>query len=206
MGGWYHDAPHRPQDAKQSANLARLFDRIIAELTQAVAGHGRCYDTALLCEFHALAMHDVIATAGRLREREVEIRGSRHQPPPAAAVAALLDQLFVDLESIPSAIEGAAFVMWRLNWIHPFDDGNGRIARSFAMLVLFARLRRMPQSYVDRPHFFDLLARYRLDYFDALEAADRGWAAGVVNVRDMAALLFRVVQESLDLSQPGEVA
>lgn len=199
MGGWYNDAPRSAKDEKQSANLARLLDKLIAELTQSIEGNGRCYDTVLLCELHELAMRDVIDTAGKVRDREVEIRGSRHQPPNAADVAALLDQMFVDLEGIASAVESAAFVMWRINWIHPFDDGNGRIARSFAMLVLFARLRRLPLSYADKPNFFDLLARYRLDYFDALEAADRAWAMGAVDVRVMSSLLFRVVQQSLDV-------
>jgi fido (protein-threonine AMPylation protein) len=41
-------------------------------------------------------------------------------------------------ESAPTAL--SAFVLWRLNWIHPFDDGNGRTARALAYLVACCRL------------------------------------------------------------------
>jgi Fic family protein len=31
-----------------------------------------------------------------------------------------------------SAVHLCAYVLWRLNWIHPFGDGNGRTARAIA--------------------------------------------------------------------------
>jgi hypothetical protein len=30
--------------------------------------------------------------------------------------------------------------MWRTNWVHPFDDGNGRTARAASYLVLCVKL------------------------------------------------------------------
>jgi Fic family protein len=35
-----------------------------------------------------------------------------------------------------SAPRLAAYALWRLNWIHPFEDGNGRTAQAFCYLVL----------------------------------------------------------------------
>ncbi|HET9282483.1 MAG TPA: Fic family protein [Candidatus Angelobacter sp.] len=44
-----------------------------------------------------------------------------------------------------SAIHLAAYVIWRLNWIHPFADGNGRTSRALSYLVLCTRLgERLP--------------------------------------------------------------
>ena len=45
----------------------------------------------------------------------------------------------------------AAYVLWRICWIHPFDDGNGRTARAASYFVLCQRLwlepsRAIPQS------------------------------------------------------------
>jgi Fic family protein len=59
--------------------------------------------------------------------------------------------------------------MWRLNWIHPFDDGNGRTARAASYLVLCAKLiSRLP----GKPTIPDLIAEKKKPYYDALEAAD----------------------------------
>src|SRR5262249_6502654 len=37
-----------------------------------------------------------------------------------------------------------AFIIWRLGWIHPFLDGNGRIARSVAHTVFHIRQGLLP--------------------------------------------------------------
>jgi Fic family protein len=41
------------------------------------------------------------------------------------------------LQSTP--IHLAAYLMWRLNWIHPFADGNGRTSRIISYVVLSIR-------------------------------------------------------------------
>lgn len=33
----------------------------------------------------------------------------------------------------------ASFVPWRLNWIHPFGNGNSRFARAAAYLTLYKK-------------------------------------------------------------------
>ena len=39
-----------------------------------------------------------------------------------------------------SAIHLAAYLLWRMNWIHPFADGNGRTARVVSYVVLSVKL------------------------------------------------------------------
>ena len=78
--------------------------------------------------------------AGRLRDYEVRIAGSRHIPPPALEVRPALTEL---LRSTHRAkhhvhpVQGSAEFHFRLEHIHPFGDGNGRIGR-LAMNVLLA--------------------------------------------------------------------
>lgn len=58
--------------------------------------------------------------------------GSKHEPVGAHLVPELVEDMcdYVNDhwdESTP--IHLAAYLMWRLNWIHPFADGNGRTSR-----------------------------------------------------------------------------
>src|ERR1700691_2453032 len=39
-----------------------------------------------------------------------------------------------------NAIHLAAYILWKLNWIHPFADGNGRTARAVSYAVLCIKL------------------------------------------------------------------
>jgi len=71
---------------------------------------------------------------GELRERQVRI--GRHIPPAAADLRAFLDR-FVEAYSSPSLsrlrkVIAVAASHHRLAWIHPFLDGNGRVARLFS--------------------------------------------------------------------------
>jgi Fic family protein len=72
-----------------------------------------------------------------------------------------------------SALHLAAYVMWRVNWVHPFDDGNGRTARAASYLVLCVKLSsRLP----GKPTIPDLIVDDKPSYWAALEAADAAWA------------------------------
>ena len=78
---------------------------------------------------------------GEFRDGEVQV-GS-HVPPPAAEVPAFLDrfQAAYDNErlSAPQAIIAVAAAHHRFLWIHPFYDGNGRVARLMAHALLLRR-------------------------------------------------------------------
>jgi len=73
----------------------------------------------------------------------------------------------------------AAFVMWRIAWIHPFDDGNGRTARAVSYLVMCQRFGA--ELHGDRP--VPQRIKYApIEYARALEAADHAWTSGIVDV------------------------
>ncbi|MGC9420356.1 MAG: Fic family protein, partial [Rhodovulum sp.] len=64
----------------------------------------------------------------------------------------------------------ASFVMWRLNWIHPFTDGNGRTSRAVSYVVLCVKEGvLLPGTKTIPEQITDL---YRKEYYDAIEAAD----------------------------------
>lgn len=69
-----------------------------------------------------------------------------------------------------SAVHLASFVMWRLNWIHPFADGNGRTSRAVSYLVLCVREGMLLPGSETIP---EQIVANRGPYYRALEAADQ---------------------------------
>ena len=71
------------------------------------------------------------------RSAPVFICASRHVPPPHAAVSDAMAALLDSLESEQEPIVRAVLGHWLFGFIHPYMDGNGRIAR-FLMNVMMA--------------------------------------------------------------------
>ncbi len=71
------------------------------------------------------------------RNNQVYIRGSQHVPLPQAAIIDAMEVLYECLTTEPEACVRAVLGHFILGFIHPFMDGNGRIAR-FLMNVMFA--------------------------------------------------------------------
>jgi fido (protein-threonine AMPylation protein) len=78
----------------------------------------------------------ISALAG-YRNHAVYLRNSRHIPPRWEAVRDAMPTLFELIESEPSAAVRAVLGHWLFGYIHPYPDGNGRIAR-FLMNAMLA--------------------------------------------------------------------
>lgn len=105
---------------------------------------------------------------GQFRERYVRV--GRHIPPSPGAVPRFLDRLHQAYRGAGriESILAAACAHHRLLWVHPFMDGNGRVAR----LMSYAMLRRT----LDTRGLWSVargLARREKDYTAHLEACDQ---------------------------------
>lgn len=90
-------------------------------------------------------------------------------------------------QSVASGIHLAAYVMWRLNWIHPFTDGNGRTSRIASYVILCISLRSVLRGKNTIP---DQIVDNRTPYFEALEAADEAYKdSGRIDLTRMEDLL-----------------
>jgi Fic family protein len=107
---------------------------------------------------------------GKFRQRDVQV--GRHVGPTAAALPGLVDRFsaFYRMESFRGIepIVAVAAAHHRLMWIHPFLDGNGRVARLFTD----AWFRRMPLPGYGLWNVSRGLARRRNDYMSALTWGD----------------------------------
>ena len=70
------------------------------------------------------------------RSGQVFIRGSRHVPPAKEAVLDAMESLFELISSEPEASVRAVLGHYLVGFIHPYMDGNGRIARFLMNLML----------------------------------------------------------------------
>jgi len=102
--------------------------------------------------------------------------GSIHEYSPPEQVASQMDRLIElhrehQTREIPPEVE-AAWLHHRFTQIHPFQDGNGRIARCLASLV-FIQARWFPLV---------LTRDDRSTYISALEDADKGDLSNLINL------------------------
>lgn len=125
----------------------------------------------ILMQLHAVVLEGIHIFAGTFRNGPAEIHGSHHEPPPAFRVADEVADMceYVNENWDKSALHLCAYVLWRLNWIHPFADGNGRTARALSYVVLSIKLDSLLPGTKTIP---DLIAADKKPYYDALEAAD----------------------------------
>lgn len=100
--------------------------------------------------------------AGRIRQHQVAISGSKFVPPSPAEVYPLLREFFKWYERSKKElhpVELAGLVHLKFVTIHPFADGNGRISRLIMNFLLNRRSYPM----------LNILYKNRNSYYNALE-------------------------------------
>jgi Fic family protein len=182
---------------REARNALRQFDLAI-DLIEDWLRPGRRFrfSTSQILQLHQSALEGLDLYAGTFRNGPVKIGKSRHQPPEAHLVPSLTQEMcdYVNRNWRRKALHICAYVMWRMNWIHPFFDGNGRTSRMAAYLVLCVRLGYVLPGTKTIP---EQIAADKAPYYKALESADRAWKAGKVDVRALEQLLSTMLAEQL---------
>jgi Fic family protein len=130
---------------------------------------------------HREALTGISSYAGLWRPAGVEIQGSKHSPPGEHLVPELVENMCEYVNERwreATAIHLAAYLMWRLNWIHPFADGNGRTARMTSYVVMSIKIGRVLAG---TPTIPEQIVGNRVPYFDALDEADEACKKGGIN-------------------------
>lgn len=137
-------------------------------------------------ELHRLLMNGVIGTAGQYRQFDLQVKGAGFTPPPFYMIPDEMKELIAFINSNQNElrpIELASYAHYYLAWIHPFEDGNGRIARLLLNLILvrygypFAVIKNVE----------------RKKYLESLRQADLGEFEPFLNY------VARCVEQTLDL-------
>jgi Fic family protein len=187
------------QKARQEAeNGLRQFDEVIEQINYSLQPERpfKLRPSAIL-SLHRRALEGISSFAGVHRPGGIEIKGSKHQPPGAHLVAELLEQMCDYINenwAKSSPLHVAAYTLWRMNWIHPFVDGNGRTSRAVSYLVLCVRLGYVLPGTRTIP---EQISRNKDPYYKALEAADQANAAGKIDLTEMEKLLESMLAAQL---------
>jgi Fic family protein len=139
-------------------------------------GCSRFPNVIALQELHRAGTFLLLQRPGAYRTIQVFVlRRDRenYTPPAPEAVQALTEAFVADIQKMwtgtATAVEVAAFALWRINWIHPFLNGNGRTARAFAYLCVCLRFGLMLPG---TNTLIDLIMNDRAEYEAALAHAD----------------------------------
>lgn len=129
----------------------------------------------LILELHKIIMKNIDAQqGGRYRQTNVRILGAVHLPPRAEKIQRLMNELlewyYTENRIMPVSVL-AAMIHYKLVYIHPFIDGNGRTARLLMNLVL------MQKGYPPAV----ILKVDRLKYYRVLKDADMGNEKSFIN-------------------------
>ena len=143
--------------------------------------------------YHAIAcLH---TNAGEFRPCEVSV--GDHSPPQHFRVQALMDD-FVNTVNrrweTADPVFLSTFVLWRMNYIHPFINGNGRTARAAAYFVLCVKAGGWLSGDVILP---ELLRQNRPEYVEALRIADQSIASGTLDLSVLHAMIVRLLSEQV---------
>lgn len=141
---------------------------------------GKQVSEEVVKHLHSLIAHRLLAEdqVGEYRKTQVVVKNAQtgeitFRPPPAVEVSFLIPDFLAWLNAVMNddlhpALK-AGIVHYELVRIHPFLDGNGRVARAVATLVLFS------EGY-DIKRFFSLEEYYDrepIHYYEALQSVGR---------------------------------
>lgn len=157
------------------------------QLLEEIIKSKKAISEADVLKMHAIIMDKIDPqNAGFYRHETVFIGGSKLIPPPWKDVPRLMKSVYKELNDKAKGIEAvysAVRIHHETTKIHPFVDGNGRLAR----LLMNLRLLRAGFS----PTI--LRKRERRTYYSALEKADKE------DYRTLAMLIGKDIGRSLDL-------
>ncbi len=121
-------------------------------------------------------------TPGAFRTVPVRIQKSTHIPPEPVVIPHQIEQL---LQFSNQQVEAkndllvTALAHHRLAWIHPFDNGNGRMVRMFTYALLIKQGFKIKSGRILNPSAIFCMDRQQ--YYDMLERGDTGEEAGFID-------------------------
>lgn len=167
----------RDRDIQEILNYRNVLKFVDAIALQIGSGGRYQFTYETILEIHRLTTEKILPpeVPGHFRIRQVVIKNTRtgeisYTPPPAAELPYLVEDLVNWINSDDARdthpVIKAGIIHYELARIHPFSDGNGRVARAVATLVMFLDGYDI-RKFFSLEEYFD---ENPLDYYLTLQA------------------------------------
>lgn len=182
-------------DLVQAQNLLRQYDLLTNCIEIGIKQGHVSFDNYMLWSLNHVAVANLCQFGGRFRQEPIYVGG--HIPPHFKEVPELMDRFISTVHEnwfdwTPTFL--AAYVLWRLLWIHPFVEGNGRTARAACYYILCARSGALLGGTKIVP---ERIKESRPQYVAALRKADQEWNQGNLDFSDLEGYLAGLVTAQL---------
>lgn len=151
-------------------HLEATNHKFAIDFIKEVANNHESINERTLLDIHKLILQGIDNTnAGKYRDVQVLISGSKHIPPQPLLVKDEVKKMFEWYEENKNTlhpVELAAELHERLVTIHPFIDGNGRTARLLMNLVLLQNgfpIAILKGDSADRLKYYDVLEKAQVE-------------------------------------------
>lgn len=141
------------------------------------------FDRALISEIHKILVDGLTPPPGgegsrypgELRRINVSIKNSSHVPPDQIKLLDYIEELLSFVNKTTGTqyhLLATALAHHRMAWIHPFDNGNGRVVRMFTYALLIKQGFQVKSGRILNPTAIFCMDRNK--YYDMLALADTG--------------------------------
>ena len=180
----------------QEQNLLRQYDLLTNCIEIGLPRGIEAFDKYTIWSLNAAAVANIAQFGGRFREQPIYV-GS-HTPPHFEKVPDLMDQFLSTVHENWDGPGGSmvlpAYALWRMNWIPPFIEGNGRTARAACYYLMCMQYGALIPGRKIVP---ERIREDRKPYYAALKEADRHWAAGHFDVTQLSDYLQGLFKDQL---------
>src|ERR1700677_3494425 len=160
-------------DRIQEQNLSRQYELLTNCIEIGLKKGPTSFDKYFLWALNHIAVANISQFGGRFRTEPIYV--GNHRPPHFKDVPDLVDRFVSFVQEnwfILTPTMLASYGLWRLNWIHPFIEGNGRTATAVCHYLLSARGGALLGGKKIVP---ERIRENRVPYVKALQAADSAW-------------------------------
>jgi Fic family protein len=180
----------------QEHNLLRQYDLLSNCIEIGLEKGIESFDKYTLWALNYSAVANIAQFGGRYREDPIYV--GNHFPPHFKEVPNHMDRFFSMVHENWTTVDHPtylpAYALWRMNWIHPFVEGNGRTARAACYYLICMKQRSLLPGKKIVP---ERIRESRQEYYDALGAADRAWENGQLDVSQLAVYLAGLLRAQL---------